>query len=159
MSQKSLFGTPANTHECDSQQDRIAVAAHRLTVYFTEEADLPTRYKKLKSLKHTRVRKVKEDAVLEKRFRTNVQSWTRLIETMLSKIDHEQAWRFLDVSPDVSPTTQTLTDCKDFCDFVDYLALRRDREQCCSDELGGLTWLLMPLQRRIEEQIRAYSTT
>jgi hypothetical protein len=31
---------------------------------------------------------------LEKRFRANVKSWAALIETMLSKIDNRQAWRF-----------------------------------------------------------------
>jgi len=91
---------------------------------------------------------------LEKRFKANVKSWTQLIETMLSKINNQQAWRFIDLSPEIAPTVRKLTECKDFCDFVDYLTLRRDKENCCADELGGITWLLMPFQRKIEERIQ-----
>lgn len=153
--QRDLFGTPRNTQACSQQQARITVAAHRLTVYFTEEEQLPARYRKSKPSAAAKSRKVKEDAVLEKRFRANVKAWTELIETMLSKIDNRQAWRFIDLSPEVSPAVRKLADCKDFCDFVDYIGLRRDTEGACPDEIGGLTWLLMPFQRKIEERIQS----
>ncbi len=154
MDQKDLFGVAGNAQVCSSEQDRITVAAHRLTVYFTDEDELPVRYRKSKSAR-TRSRKIKEDAILEKRFKANVQSWTKLIQTMLSKIDNRQAWRFIDLSPEVPAKARKLTDCKDFCDFTDYLILRRDKEDACPDEVGGLAWLLTPFQRKIEERIQA----
>jgi hypothetical protein len=147
MEQTDLFRAPAAV----CQQDRILLAAHRLAVYFTEEDELPARYRKRKP---ARPRKIKEDAVLEKRFRANVKSWTELIETMLSKIDNRQAWRFIDLAPEVPATARKLVDCKDFCDFVDYLILRRDKEEACPEEVGGLAWLLMPFQRKIEERLQ-----
>ncbi len=130
---------------------RITVAVHRLTVYFADEDDLPARYRKNPSAKP---RKVKDDALIEQRFRANVKSWTELVDIMLAKIDTDQAWRFIDLSPEISPAVRKLTDCKDFRDFLDYLALRRDKEECCPDELGGLSWLLSSFQRRIEERIQ-----
>jgi hypothetical protein len=147
MEQTDLF----RASEADGQQDRILLAAFRLTVYFTDEDELPARYRKRKP---ARAKKIKEDAVLEKRFRANVKSWTELIETMLSRIDSRQAWRFIDVAPEIPPTARKVTDCKDFCDFVDYLSVRRDKEGACADEIGGLAWLLMPFQRKIEERLR-----
>ena len=108
----------------DTDDARVAIAAHRLAVDFTEEASLPVRFRKSSS--SAQPRKIKEDSNVEKRFRANVMSWTQLIETMLAKISNRLAWSFIDLSPEIPPTVRKLTDCKDFCDFVDYLILRRD---------------------------------
>ncbi|MGA2068825.1 MAG: hypothetical protein ABSG86_27910 [Thermoguttaceae bacterium] len=130
--------------------DRITVAAHRLAVRFTDEADLPARYRRKPSAKP---RRVNDDAIVEKRFKANVRSWTGLIEAMLARIDNDQAWRFVGLSPQIQPAVRKLTDCKDFRDFVDYLILRRDKQECTSEELGGLSWLLSSFQRKIEERL------
>ena len=141
MKQRDHLGMQEDTHTRSGEHDRIRVAAHRLTIYFTDEDDLPVQYRKISS--SAKVRKTKEDKEtgLEKQFKANVELWTQLIETMLSKISKQQAWRFIDLSPEISPTARKLTDCKDFCDLVDYLSLRRDKESCSADELGRLTWL------------------
>ena len=136
----------------DTDDARVVVAAHRLAVAFTEEANLPVRFRKSPS--SAQPRKIKEDSEVEKRYRANVMSWTQLIETMLAKISNRLAWSFIDLSPEIHPTVRKLTDCEDFCDFVDYLILRRDKEKCSADELGGLALLSTAYQREIEKRIQ-----
>lgn len=70
--------------------DRIASAAQELAIRFTEDADLPARFRRQTDAS-VKPRKIKEDSDIEKRFRSNGESWARLIETMISKIDHAQA--------------------------------------------------------------------
>lgn len=76
------------------------------------------------------------------------------METMISKIDQAQAWRFIHLLPDIDGATTELTENKDFCDFMDYLILRRDIERCGTDELGGLALLSVSIQREIEKRLR-----
>jgi hypothetical protein len=133
--------------------DRIAVAAYQLAIRFTEDGDLPRRFRRLTNASG-KARKTNEDSEIEKRFRSKVESWTRIIETMLAKIDHAQAWRFIRLLPHIDGTLKRISQNKDFCDFIDYLILRRDIEQCDSDELGGLALLSVAFQREIEKQIQ-----
>ena len=135
-----------------SAEDRVALASHRLAVEFAEDDQLPTRYRKL-SDSAQKTRKPKEDSDIEQRFKANVQAWRVLIETMLTKLDADQAWRFINLRPQVAGSVAKVTDSKDFCDFVDYLIQRRDKEQCDGDELGGLAQLSVAFQRQIEKQI------
>ena len=132
-------------------EDRIKAAALRLAVRLTEEIELPARYKQ-SSKPSTKPRRIKKDAEIEERFQANVKCWEELIGIMLSKINNQQAWRFIDVAPEVIPEVQKLTDCKDFQDFIDYLILRRDKEECGTDELGNLAMLSVVFQRQIEEK-------
>ncbi len=134
--------------------DRLTIAAHRLTVYFSDDEDLPARYRKANDTT-AKARKVKDGALIEKRFKANVKSWTELMNTMLAKIDNEQAWRFFDLSPEIPASVRKLTDCEDFRAFLDYLILRRDKEECSADELGGISRLLCSFQRKIEERLQA----
>jgi len=132
--------------------DRIASAACKLALRFTENADLPARFRR-QTDSSIKPRKIKEDSDIEKRFRTNVDLWSRLIEMMISKIDPAQAWRFIQLLPQIDGAITRLTDSKDFCDFIDYLILRRDVERCESDELGGLALLSVAFQREIEKRL------
>jgi hypothetical protein len=134
-------------------EDKVALAAHRLEVNFTEDTDLPARYRK-SSVPSSKIRKVNEDSVLEKQFKANVEAWRRLIETMLAKIGESQAWRFVNLCPQLDGTIHKASESKDFCDFVDYLILRRDKEQCGPDELGSLVLLLAKFQREVEKRIQ-----
>ncbi|MBA4031748.1 MAG: hypothetical protein C0478_12785 [Planctomyces sp.] len=133
--------------------DRIAKAAHKLALQFTEDADLPARFRR-QTDSSIKPRKIKEDSEIEVRFRAKVDSWVRLIDTMISKIDQAQAWRFVHLLPQIDASHTKLTQNKDFCDFIDYLVLRRDVEQCDSDELGGLALLSVAFQREIEKRIQ-----
>jgi hypothetical protein len=130
---------------------RIAVAAHQLTVRFTDEVDLPTRFRRQKNATGKQ-RKINEESDIEKCFRNKVDSWANLIETMLSKIDQSQAWRFLHLSPQIDGKITKLTQNKDFCDLINYLILRRDTDKCESEELGGLALLSVAFQKEIERQ-------
>jgi hypothetical protein len=74
---------------------------------------------------------------------------------MLSKIDENQAWRFISLSPNINGAIAKVTDNQDFCDFIDYLVLRRDIEQCGDDELGGIAILSVSFQREVEKYLQA----
>lgn len=134
--------------------DRIAAAAHKLALRFTEDTDLPARFRRQTDTS-VKPRKINENSDIETRFRRSVALWARLIETMISKIDHIQAWRFIHLLPQIDGAITKLTQNQDFCDFIDYLVLRRDTEQCDSDELGGLALLSVAFQREIEKRIQA----
>ncbi len=156
---KDLFdmqsaGMKKGSRNSANEDTKVVIAAHRLAVDFTEEANLPVRFRKSSS--SARPRKIKEDSEVEKRFGANVMSWMQLIEILLAKISNRQAWRFINRSPKIHPTVRNVTDCKDFCDFVDYLILRRDTEKCGADELGGLAILLTAFQREIEKRIQPF---
>ena len=131
--------------------DPIAAAAVKLVLRFTEEEDLPVRFR-LQGESPRRRRKVKEDSACEKRFRSEIEFWKRLVETMLSRIDSEQAWRLINLSPEIDESSTTLTRNRDFRDFIDYLILRRDTERCDSSEIGGLALMLNVIQREIEKK-------
>ena len=152
--QTDLFaGKPAkrSAEEAD-MHDRIDIAAHRLAVQFTEDDQLPTRYRR-RAEPDQKKRKVKQDSEIEKRFRANVRAWRTLIQTMLGKLQAAQAWRFINLAPQVDGDLAKVTDNPDFCDFIDYLILRRDKENCDADELGGLAQLLTAFQREVENQL------
>ena len=152
IKEHSLFESQ-DARPAPANNGKVSLAAHRLTIYFSQDDDLPARYRR----KPTKTNRVKEDSKLEKAFKERVKSWSALIDTMLSKIDDGQAWRFVNLAPEVPPTAHGLTECKDFCDFVDYLILRRDKEDAGPDEVGGLAQLLTPFQRKIEERIKVLS--
>ena len=138
----------------DYGDDRVSIAATRLAVAFTDDAKLPPRLRKSPGSAQTQRIKINSESESEKRLRVNVLSWSLLIEAMLSRINSVQAWRFIDLAPEVHPSVQEISACKDFCDFVDYLILRRDVEDCGSDELGAIAMLLTEFQREVEKKIQ-----
>ena len=79
--------------------DRVVIAAHRLAVRFTEDSDLPARYRR-RADPSVKISKVKEDSEIEKRFKANVESWSTVIKTMIAKLDEGQAWRFINLRPE-----------------------------------------------------------
>ncbi len=76
-----------------------------------------------------------------------------LINTMFEKLDKSLAWRFLNIAPLPDNESKSLAYNKDFCDFIDYLVLRRDKENCDADELGRLAMLFSSFQRVLEKQL------
>jgi hypothetical protein len=132
--------------------EKVTVASHRLAVRFIEDSQLPTRHRRL-SGQYRKISKVKKDSEVEKRLKANVASWRQLIETMLGKIDEDQAWRFVNLCPEVTDKIGKVTDSKDFREFMNYIILRRDIEQCGPDELGGLALLSAAFQWEVEKQI------
>lgn len=139
--------------------DRIAEAARTLALRFTDDADLPARFRRQTNAS-AKPREVKRDSDLEKRFRNTVESWARLIETMIAKLDHAQAWRFVHLLPQTDVPITKIMQNNDFSAFIDYLTLRRDEENCDADELGGLALLSVALQKEVERHItRSERTT
>lgn len=150
--QTDMFADGKRSNATEDAHDPIEIVAHRLAVQFTEDQLLPTRYRKTAD-SDQRKRKPKQDSEVEKRFRSNVQSWRGVIETMLGKLETAQAWRFINLAPQVDGEITKVTDATDFCDFIDYLILRRDKENCDDDELGGLAQLSTAFQREVEKRL------
>ncbi len=154
---QDLFAVqPDNTDQQDGNDtdadDPLLVAAHMLAVHFSEGKDIPVRFRK-GSEQTVQQRQIKADSKLEKRFQEDVRCWERILTTMLAKLDSALAWRFINCSPHVGDAIGSVAHCKDFRDFLDYLILRRDKEVCDADELGGLVMLMGAFQRQIEKQM------
>lgn len=130
-------------------KDKIQTSAERLTLLFSEDKDIPSRFKnrKIENLN------INRNSPIEIRFQELTKEWILFIEIMLSKIDPEQAWRYIRLSPLVEKNLSTVTLCKDFCDFTSYFILRRDIENCNHIELGQLAMLHTAFQKRIEQQV------
>ena len=159
MEQDDLFSLPVRSAPVgkakapEPSRERVDTAAHRLAVMFTDEAELPARFRK--SPQPGTAQRINEDSEVERRFRATVKSWTQLIETLLARVEAGQAWRFIQISPDLPDVCPRLSACPDYCDLSDYVARRRDRERCDTDELGNLASLLTAFQREVEKRISA----
>lgn len=129
--------------------DRINSAAEKLTLMFSDELDIPTRFKNNKDEKS----KINLNTMIEKRFKENCDSWKRFINVILSKVPQEQAWRFITLTPQIEDGINSVTLCKDFTDFTDFFVLRRDIENCSDNETGQLAMLHTAFQRKIENKL------
>ncbi|WP_421871984.1 hypothetical protein [Marinoscillum sp.] len=124
--------------------------ATQLALKFTDESEIPVRYKK-KSKK-----KFDPDSKIEINFQEQIQRWKEVIESILTHInDPDQALRFIDSKPIVEDNLATVTKNQDFLDFLNFLIQRRDVDNCGSSELGSLCMLHGVLQKKIESQIES----
>jgi hypothetical protein len=133
---------------------QIETAAHRLAIAFADDTDIPARFRKERS-KNVRNKKSSNDSLIENRFKMDVNHWKNLILTMLKKLDDDIAWRFVNISPNVETKVDSAAYNDDFCLFIDYLVLRRDKEKCDSEELGRLAMLSGAFQKEIEKQLKS----
>lgn len=120
----------------EEQNINIAI---RLARFFAEETDLPSRLRRKERSKT--IQKNSENSGIEQRFQDKIKAWGKCIEIMTTKIDKEQAYRFLNISPIIDSNISSAAYYKDFHDFTDYLILRRDKENCDDEELGQLVQL------------------
>ena len=130
-------------------ENQIDIAASRLAISFADDSDIPTRFKS----KSDKQKKINPDSSNEIRFKEDIAQWKNLITIMLDKLDSGIAWRFLNISPNPDDISKSVAYQKDFCDFVDYLVLRRDKENCDADELGRLAMLSGAFQRELEKKL------
>jgi len=131
-------------------ENQIEYAAHRLAISFADNSDIPARYKN----KSDKQKKQKSDSNIEKRFSEDVGYWKQLILNMLDRIDNEVAWRFINIVPNVQPDTVSVAYNNDFINFIEYLVLRRDKENCNAEELGRLAMLSGAFQKEIEKRLK-----
>lgn len=134
-------------------ENRIFITAIQLALKFSDETAIPARLKKKSESQEERTRS-KQDSLVEKRFQDNVRAWNEVIEKILAKVDIQQAWRFINLSPNIEPEIKGVTYCKDFLDFTDYFVLRRDIEKCDQEEVGLLAILHSAFQREIEKNLK-----
>lgn len=127
--------------------EKVKQAALTLALKFTEEASIPAEYKGNKKAKE------KASSKLEDRFKATIEEWGQLIEVMLSKLEHKQAWRFIQLKPKASGKEKSVVECSDFLDFNDYFILRRDKEACEKAELGNMSLLFDAFQKVIERRM------
>lgn len=141
-------------------EEKNITIAIRLARLFTEEIDLPARLKnkETKKDKNKTTQKSSENSGVEQRFQDKIKSWEKFIKTMTSKIEKEQASRFLNLNPIVEPNITNAAYCKDFHDFTTYFSLRRDKESCDDEELGQLAQLHTAFQKEIERRIGVETT-
>jgi|SRR5690554_458835 len=130
-------------------ENQIDIAANRLAISFADDIDIPARFKS----KSDKQKKINPDSSIELRFKEDVAHWKNLITIMLDKLDSGIAWRFLNISPNPDDISKSVAYQKDFCDFIDYLVLRRDKENCDADELGRLAMLSGAFQRELEKKL------
>ena len=153
MGDEDLFEQSNSRRRPISGADRrVLVACHRLAIDFTEPDQLPIRYRK-RGDASWRPRESNRIPEIDSRFAVSVGIWRVTIETMLAKLDKDQAWRFIELQPQVDLPLKSVAENADFCAFIDYLILRRDVEDCDSGELGALAKLSSAFQRRVEQVI------
>jgi NAD-dependent DNA ligase len=125
------------------------IFAHKLAKRFLDENEIPQRFRKGFD---NRTFKYNPDTLIEKKFQEEVNHWCNLIEIMILKIEKFQAYRFIQICPNIEPNIKSAIDCQDYSDFLDYLVLRRDIENCDDEELGRLAMLSGAFQKEIENQ-------
>jgi len=116
-----------------------------------EASDLPLLFKEKKTVEEKA--KPNFNTLIEKRFQEKVKIWEKTITTMLKKHDNKKAWRYLNLKPLSQTNIKSAAYHSDFIEFTDYLILRRDIENCDSDELGCLASLHTAFQREIEKTL------
>lgn len=130
-------------------EDRINSTAEKLTLMFSDELDIPSRFKKRKDEKS----KINLNSMIEQRFKENCDSWKHFINVILSKVQEDQAWRFITLTPQIEEGIRNVTLCKDFQAFTHYFVLRRDVEKCSDMETGQLAMLHSAFQKKIENKL------
>jgi len=119
-----------------------------LAVKFSDEADIPSRFKNKEKSKSNL------NSYTEIKFQKRVQAWGQVIETIISKVEYQKAWRFITIKPNTESGINSAVYCQDFIDFTDYFVLRRDKEKCSDLECGLLAALHTEFQREIERKIK-----
>jgi len=132
---------------------RIDSSAEKLALLFSDESDVPTRFRSKKDEKG----KINLNSMIEHRFKENTNSWKTFIEVILSKVEEEQAWRFISLNPKIEEGIESVTNCQDFLDFTDFAIMRRDMENCGNNETGNLAMLYSAFQRKIEIKLERRS--
>jgi hypothetical protein len=135
-------------------KNNLIITANQLAFKFSDESEIPSRLKKKDTEKKER-QKSNLNSLTEQRFQINVNSWLRVIETILSKIESKKAWRFISTTPEVEPNIKNSAYCKDFKEFNDYLVLRRDIENCDDEEVGLISMLQAEFQKQIDKNIKS----
>lgn len=135
-------------------ENSIKTVAIKLAILFSDESNIPSRYK-IKNKDSEKKQKYNHDSSIEIKFQKEIKEWEENIYTMLSKIDNDIAWRFLNIKPKSEDNIRRVADCKDFSLINDYLVLRRDIENCSSNEIGRLAMLSVAFQREIENVINS----
>lgn len=125
---------------------RYRMLAINLAKRFSNETEIPAKFKNQKT------RKEKDSKILLK-FQEDIYFWDHTIESIFLKLEEDQAWRFIDISPLVDTSVKHHFDCADFNDFFEYFRIRRDEDKCDDQELGRLSMLLGAFQAEIEKKI------
>ena len=127
----------------------IETTAIKLAIIFSEEKDIPSKYKKNKK----NSKKAKSDTLVQTRFDNNVKAWMETISRILKNIETNLAWRFITINPKIIKGLDYVAEHDDFIEFTNYLTLRRDVHICDNIELGCLAQLHTAFQREIEKEI------
>ncbi|HET6243857.1 MAG: hypothetical protein H0V01_02580 [Bacteroidetes bacterium] len=133
-------------------KNNLVITANQLALKFSDELEIPSRLKKKENEKKER-QKSNLNSLTEQRFQKNVTSWLKVIETLLSKVESKNAWRYITITPEIESNIKSAAYCKDFIEFTDYFVLRRDIENCDDEEVGLISMLHSEFQKEIEKKI------
>jgi PAS domain-containing protein len=128
--------------------DAASIAASQLALRFTDDADIPGRFKN-----RNQTAGKKTGSKIEQRFKQNVDEWRFLVDEMLRRLEPGLAWRIINGNPGEVLPGSRVTETPDFIAAQDYLSQRRDQEGATSAEVGGLAMLVTAFQKEIERRI------
>lgn len=125
------------------------------TIKYSNENDLPSRYRKGDNSQTDKPRKGMKNSKVEKKFQNNINGYIDTFTKMFELIDdQEQVVRFITLVPKVIQGTTRVSDNEDFVRFLDYLIQRRDIDKCEDFELGKICILQSLFTQKVEEAIK-----
>ena len=128
---------------------QIKTVSIKLAIKYSDSAEIPTRFKEKKNEND---KKINLKTQIERNFQIRVADWENTLTILLQKLDSNLAWSFIYQKPTKEVNFKSAAYHIEFKLFVDYLILRRDKENCDDGELACLSLLLSSFQKVIDSQ-------
>lgn len=126
---------------------QIEVIATRLAIAFSEESEIPAKYKSVSK------QKVEKETNIQRKFEEKISDWKKTISEIIDHFGFNMGAQYIFMKPNVPKSAKSLTDCRCFSEFNDYLRMRRDIYSCNDGELSCLVLLFGEIQKAIEFEI------
>lgn len=127
----------------------------KLAIDFCDESMIPGRYKPKKEGK-TRKTIIRNDSKVEIYFQKALEEWKETFQQILdSYLTDEEVNHLLYLKPDPEDSYDyaSVTECRNWNVFNDYLIYRRDEAACSDGELGKLSMLIGAYQKMVERKL------
>jgi NAD-dependent DNA ligase len=128
----------------DTQIDVLAI---RLAIVYSEESDVPAKYKSNKK------KMVEKETNIQQKFDEKINDWKLTLNEMFNCLGKNIAAQYIFFTPVVSKGVKSVTESAQFLQFNEYLIKRRDIENCGDGELGCLVELFGTIQKAIEKEM------
>jgi len=131
-------------------KSRNQILAVKLAIAFSEEGEIPAKYKKRKR----RTPKQEDKTNIETAFEVKVDNWMATVTNIFEKFSVDDGFRFVTITPRINDEDKEVSLCEDFQALNSYLEQRRDIENCSDEELGCLAMLLTAFQKEAERILK-----